>query len=380
MTLEDPFGESGYALIGPTGTLRAMTPEEQKQIQDTVAYWPDRDHALDHDHCFLCGSLLTDETRSEEHVFPQWLLRDFDLWQKTITLLNGTSIVYAALKIPACKECNNFWLSQVENNVAAAFRSGPEVVASLDQTLLACWLAKIYYGIHFKEIGLAVDRRDPEGPRILSAGELTRLRDLHHIMQAIRGRVQFARPLGSVFVFRAQAPAEPSQRFDYRDARNISFLAIRVGTTAVVASLLDWGATSNGMTMRVVEAARQLDLHPLQFAEVMGVIAYAAAQFIGEFVFHVYTGPKSDVLEPALIRDAGAEYDPVFAPISMRDAAEVQAAFMGFPVENIYDEEQGTLWSTVAQSDGTPIPMSLDTVPVGMPVITPLQAARLGRG
>lgn len=376
MAPTDPFGESGYARIEPSGDIRAMTAAELEQAQRTVAYWPDRDHALDHDHCFLCGSQLTADTRSEEHVFPQWLLRDFDLWQQSITLLNGTWIPYRSLKIPACKECNNFWLSQVEDEVATAFRAGPEAVASLDQTLLVSWLAKIYYGIHFKEIGLPADRRDTGGPRILSAEELRRLRDLHHLLQALRRRVRFTRPLGSLFVFRAQAPDQPSLQFDYSDARNVAYAGVRIGSTAVVASLMDWGATSGGMRMRVVEAARQLDLHPLQFAEVLGVIGYAAAQFVGVFIYFVQQVPDRDVLTPVLVRE-GDDPDPqVFAPISARRAAEAQAAFMGFPVEDVYDDETGALWSTVAQPDGTPIPMSLQTIPMGTPILTPLRAAR----
>jgi hypothetical protein len=137
----DPFGASGYARVGPSGKLEPLTPDELARMEAAVAYWPDRGHALDHEHCFLCGWLLTPDTRSEEHVFPQRLQRDLDLWQETITLLNGTTIPYALLKIPACKDCNGFWLGQVESEVATAFRAGPDEVAKLDQNLLALWLA-----------------------------------------------------------------------------------------------------------------------------------------------------------------------------------------------------------------------------------------------
>jgi hypothetical protein len=372
----DPFGESGYARIEPAGGIRALTPEELEQLRETVAYWPDRDHALDHDHCFLCGTLLTTDSRSEEHVFPRWLLRDLGLWQETITLLNRTTIPYALLKIPACKDCNNFWLSQVENQVAAAFRAGPEAVAALDQTLLALWLAKVYYGIHVREIGLPADRRNPCGPKIVSGEELRRLRELHHIMQAIRRRVRITRPIGSIFVFAAQVPDEPRLRFDYRDARNVAFVAMRIGSTAVIASLLDWGATADGMSMRTVETARELDLHPAQFEEVASVIAYAASQFIGEFMYAVHQGPDFDVLEPVLIRDAEVPEAPVFAPMSVCESAEVQAAFMGLPLHDIYDDERDVSWTCVTNADGTPNRIPLVTVPMGTAIITPLRAAR----
>ena len=154
---------------------------------------------------------------------------------------------------------------------------------------------------------------------------------------------------------------------------------MRIGATVVIASLLDWGATADGMSMRTVETARQLDLHPVQFEEVASVIAYAAAQFIGEFMYSVYRGPDFDVLEPVLIRDVGARDAEVFAPMSVRDSAEVQALFMGMPVEDIYDDEQDVLWTCVANADGTPHRIPLETVPMGTAMITPLRAARESR-
>jgi hypothetical protein len=376
MTKSDPFGPSGYARIESSAELRPLTQEELQDLEATIAYWPDRDHALDHDHCFLCGSLLTPNTRSAEHVFPQWLQRDLNLWNETINLLNGTTIPYASLKVPACKDCNNLWLGQVESAVATAFRAGPDEVAKLDQTLLALWLAKIYYGLHFKEIGLPADRRDPTGPTILSADGLHRLRDIHHIMQAIRRRVRFTRDLGSVIVLRAQVPADPLLRFDYRDALNMAFIALRIGPTVVIASLLDWGAVSDGMTIKTVESARQLDLHPAQFEEVAASVAYAASKFVGEFMYSVHRGPDYDVLDAVLIRKAGERDAELFTPMSTRESAEVQAMFMRMALEDIYDEEQGLVWTCVSGADGQPVPMPLETVPMGVEIVTPLRKAR----
>ncbi len=79
---------------------------------DDFAYATERDMALDHDHCFLCGLALSENTRTVEHVFPQWLLADFDLHNQKINLLNGSSIRYRSLVIPCCKDCNTFWLAR----------------------------------------------------------------------------------------------------------------------------------------------------------------------------------------------------------------------------------------------------------------------------
>ena len=82
-------------------------------------------------------------------------------------LPNGTSIPYRKMVIPCCNDCNNVWLRRLENEVSAAVRSGPDAVAALDQTTLALWMCKIFYGLLFKDLSLAVDRRHPTGQSIL---------------------------------------------------------------------------------------------------------------------------------------------------------------------------------------------------------------------
>src|SRR4051794_24050423 len=107
--------------------------------------------ALDHDHCFLCGVELSSDNRSDEHVFPKWLLNEFDLWDERLNLLNGTTIPYRQLTIPCCLTCNTYWLSQIEEKVQKAFSAGADAVEALDRVALCLWLGKIYYGLLFKE-------------------------------------------------------------------------------------------------------------------------------------------------------------------------------------------------------------------------------------
>jgi hypothetical protein len=144
----------------------------------------------------------------------------------------------------------------------------------------------------------------------------------------------------------------------------------------VIASLLDWGAVTDGMTIKAVESARQLDLHPVQFEEVAASVAYAASKFLGEFMYSVHHGPEYDVLDAVLIRKADERDAEVFAPMSVRESAEVQALFMRMAFEDIYDEEQGLVWTCVTGPDGQPAPMPLERVPMGVEIVTPLRKAR----
>jgi hypothetical protein len=86
---------------------------------------------------------------------------------------------------------------------------------------------------------------------------------------------------GSIFIFRAQQPEAPAERFDYRDTRITPFLALRVGETVLVATLLDWGAMAEALHHPRFDAARQLALHPFQFPELAGYGAYTSIKFNG---------------------------------------------------------------------------------------------------
>lgn len=241
---------------------------------DSFWYLAERDQALAHDRCFLCGADLAECERTDEHVFPQRVLRDFDLHNDRLTLPNGTTIPYRSLTIPCCRECNNLWLHQLEDTVSAAVRSGPEAVQALDPTALGLWMAKIFYGLLFKDISLAADRLHPTGDTIVDGEMLREFAELHRILQVARQQVDLRldQTPTSVFVFRTLDSSESALRFDYRDLIVPPFLALRLGGVGLIACLLDWGATAEA-GIDHLEAAREIDLHPTQFCEVAAVCA-----------------------------------------------------------------------------------------------------------
>lgn len=358
-----------------------MTPEQLEADVAEAAYWRERDMALDHDHCFLCGVELTDENRTDEHVFPKWMQREFDLWNQELNLLNGNAIRYSRLTIPCCRDCNGFWLSQVENKVAPAFRAGPDAVRALEPDLLVLWMAKIYYGIHFKELAIPADPRDREGPPIVPPEYLSRFSELHHVLQAMRDRVRFERPPGSVYVFRAQVPEQVQFRFDYRDTRVVPYLALRAGDVVVIASLLDWGAMNDGITVPTFELAELLELHPAQFTEVAAFGAYIATKFNREFAYLIRHHGDYHSLQPVIVQEGGSDPDePVFDPFDPDEMARVLAEFTGVPVDALHDPENGRLWTNLRGPDGAPLVMTFEEVPPGVPVFPPGRTGAPGVG
>ena len=117
-------------------------------------YYPEQERSFAEDKCFLCGTQLTSDNRSDEHVIPKWVQHEFALWNQNLTLLNQTPIPYRQLTIPCCAPCNNEHLNRIEVAVSTAWREGFDSFASLNRDVLFLWLAKIVYGLLVRELFL----------------------------------------------------------------------------------------------------------------------------------------------------------------------------------------------------------------------------------
>jgi hypothetical protein len=224
------------------------------------------------DHCFLCDEPLTPKNRSGEDVLPKWLQRFFGLHSgATLRLLNATSLRYPAARIPCCKTCNNEWLSKAEKLVRSAFTTGYEAVTALDPDLLYAWLAKVFYGVLYREAMLPRDRASGGAAPIVPPGALQHLAMYRMLLQWFRGKTAWTSLPGSVFVYRAQTVPQVGHNFDYADNVPLECLALRIGSTAVVAALSDWGLLREYAPPRLL-LPPALALHPIQFREVYATV------------------------------------------------------------------------------------------------------------
>jgi hypothetical protein len=236
-------------------------------------YLRSRDMALEPDRCFLCGATLR-KRRSEEDVFPRWLLRRYSAWDKRLTLLNGTKIPYRRLKIPCCKNCNNRHLSQIEQRISEAMEYGYEGVTKLPKYLLFLWLAKIFYGIHIREIQLPSSSH-PSRESYLRVEHFRHLETIHMLLQAARGRIaEWVFP-ASIFVLRLQPFPEEYETFEYIDNLRSRAVALRLGDVGIISCLTDWQAVES-VNLDAFNKAKHLELHPIQFMELAALAFYYA--------------------------------------------------------------------------------------------------------
>lgn len=110
------FVPMGSPSSGPISMRRAM-PKHEAHFFEAVL-----ERRFGQSTCFLCGCRLTRHSRRDEHVFPKWLQKQYVLWNKTLVLLNGTTIPYRKLTVPCCKNCNSKHLEPFEKIMARAVR------------------------------------------------------------------------------------------------------------------------------------------------------------------------------------------------------------------------------------------------------------------
>jgi hypothetical protein len=224
------------------------------------------------DKCFLCGAALSD-ARTVEHVFPKWLQARHNLWDQRVDLLNETDIPYRQLVIPCCARCNTAFLAPLEETISAHLDAGYDSFLRLDRLRIYQWVAKIQYGILFKELSLLLDRKTAGEGFIVTPEQLELYSMTHFFLQSLRLPMEFVgfHPW-SIFIVKTHA-YEDHWNFDYHDEVLSQTFSIRMGEVGIVACLEDNG-TQEKERSDMIEEIKGISLHPLQFDELHAMVAY----------------------------------------------------------------------------------------------------------
>jgi len=225
--------------------------------------------------CFLCGEKLTKNT--DEHIFPKWLQHKFNLWNQTITLINGTEIPYRMLKIPCCKKCNNGHLSKLEIEISNAVAGGYDTFIHLDEDKIFYWAAKILYGLFFKELSLKIERRDPMAGTIMSPEAMEKFRTLHMLLQGVRFPTEYipVKPY-SLFIFKMYEYGDEDwdeSNFNYFDSYIQTVYGMKMNDIGFVLCIEDSGVQTEFGKDYFAKYKGKI-LHPIQLKEIYAMINY----------------------------------------------------------------------------------------------------------
>jgi hypothetical protein len=233
------------------------------------------------DCCFLCGAAPGTKPFNDEHVIPDWLLREFDLHDKSVTLPNGATYRYSKYRIPCCTSCNSTLGEKVEAPISAIIKGGYhhviEHVLKEGPWQLFAWLNLIFFKTHLKDRSLrySLDARKGEE----KIGDQYDWATMHHIHCVVRAYYTGAkidpRIMGSVFVLAAkQGPR--FREFDYADlfSSKVSFIQLR--GVAMFCVLDDAYGTYSLMKDALISKITG-PMSTIQLHEIMARIAFASS-------------------------------------------------------------------------------------------------------
>lgn len=204
------------------------------------------------DGCFICGAKPGSKQFTNEHVIPDWILRNRGLHSSNIVLPNQAAFMYGRYVVPCCKDCNESMSAEFEDPISEAFAKGYEGVANLmrtgQATLLWRWLALIFLKLHLKHRELRWNlNRKLDDAKISDAYDWTQLHHVHCVVRSFyTGAKIDPRVYGSVFVWPA-SEVEETESFDFANLLPAASILIRVGSVIVFAVLNDSGFVVNGL-------------------------------------------------------------------------------------------------------------------------------------
>ncbi|GAA4368136.1 hypothetical protein GCM10023185_40620 [Hymenobacter saemangeumensis] len=224
------------------------------------------------DSCFLSGQPTT--AADTVPVFADWLQARYQLAERSIQLLDHSSITYKELRLPLSPAVRPR-IEALEQEVAAAAAQGPEALRALGDDKLFLWLGKMFYGIFITELFKEQDPLiKPKYPLAENAALLRKFQAFYPLLQGLRVPVEYADfAPGSIFVLEVD-PAEDVTPFEYDDDLNTLVFSIKLDRAVLIVTLGDIGMIRQAMGKVYADARRPL--HPVQVAEFKARVYYAA--------------------------------------------------------------------------------------------------------
>jgi len=223
--------------------------------------------------CFLCGG---DATKGKgEHVIPRWLQKRYGLGYRTLGLLNGSSIQYRNLRVPACVKCNTSILGRTETYISGLTGGDLSSWTPTHSFEVGRWLSKVLIGLLTKQARLLFDRSDPSRGTIFPAEELDEFFLLHLLVQSWRKKFSFntlhtIHPF-TLYVYGIEGD-ENYEEFDFSTNLKGKSICLRFGGLGF-AFVGDGGLQHHASDLGPFDLAFQ-KLHPVQFDELSARIHY----------------------------------------------------------------------------------------------------------
>jgi hypothetical protein len=234
---------------------------------------------------------------SEEHVFPQWLIKKYQLKTCTLDFPDGKTRRYDKIVVPCCTECNRHEMSDVEGRIRNALEAKDEYTGfkTLSRSDLTLWTAKILYGLLLASVEPWHAKKRVPLPPWMSRDMLANLQVSAMLLDGYRKRVvisALAHPF-SILLFQLKSPGPGAAAFDYID--NLQWptaFAMRMGTAGMIVCFEDFQEMERWYDATLSKTIGGKVLHPVQFKELAARAFYQAGLNACDVRYFVSKGPR----------------------------------------------------------------------------------------
>lgn len=222
--------------------------------------------------CFLSGEKLQ-STEEEIHVFPLWLMQEYELQDKPFKLLDESMSTYSHMKLPCSGNVYDQAIEPLEEEIRTAFLSGYDSVKKLHEIKLFQWIGKMVYGILFNEIRIGIIQQKAKGEEFIFSQSLVhKFGNLHLMLQTLTQNIEFEGNLPwSIRIFKIDAKQD---LFNYRDEINTLTYSLAMKDFGIIACLQDNG-TNAIYHKEILAKINNNPLHPAQFEEICARFFYS---------------------------------------------------------------------------------------------------------
>lgn len=250
------------------------------------------------DGCFICGASPDEKPFNDEHIVPRWLLKRYNLFDKTVVLPTGEHRHYRSYTVPCCVECNSLLGAQVETPVSQLLDGDyVDIAERLDEAnlgLLFIWLSLLFFKVHLRDRAVRVHKDRRLGPEVI--GDLYDWSEMHHLHAVARSPFTRAslmpEAFGSLRIFEIESRLK-GKGYDYLDLTFDQTLILRLGPIGIVATLNDSTAAESAWSERLdlIEGP----ISGLQLREIGAMFAIANRNLIKRPMFMTLVYDKTTV-------------------------------------------------------------------------------------
>jgi hypothetical protein len=207
------------------------------------------------DCCFICGAKPGEKPFNDEHVFPEWLLRRLDLFDKSITLPNRATIRYDRYTVPCCTDCNSTMGREIEEPVSEAVGMGVDALVEFINRrplAIAIWMRLIFVKTHLKDRMMRLHLDERKGREKI--GELYPWDHLHFTHSFARSFYTNSLIPRDAFGTAMVLPVKrvfSEHRFDFADNFIGQTMLLRLDDVALLAVFDDCGGVHGLMSSRL---------------------------------------------------------------------------------------------------------------------------------